>query len=187
MVLAVCLWASPVFSEDEPPEQRPGTEGTQVWFVAVDGSISLFSDSTERSVLGNAFGYGVDVGGRWGIWGGYVHVEHNLWISNELSTQVTNGALNIGVGGEYHWHEGRGRTSLAAGPSVLLFDTLLADAGETGFFLDLRPTGLRFDVGDDLTITTDPLTFTVVAPVLSGIPLVVIQYRSVITLEFGFL
>jgi hypothetical protein len=183
LVALLVFFAAPASAEDKPLAERSGVEDTQGWFVGVDGSLSLFSDSTERSVLGNSFGYGANVGRRWGIWGAYLHLEHNLWISNELQREVTTGAFNAGIGGEYHWHEGRGRTTLAAGPSILLFDTLLDDAGETGFFLELRPTGLRFYVGD-LVITTDPITFTVVAPVLSGIPLVILQYRTVITVEF---
>ena len=97
---------------------------------------------------------------------------------------IVQGALNVGVGGELLYFEQRARASVAVGPSVLLFDSGLDDAGTTGIFVDVRPVALRWRFHDRVTLQVDPLTFTVVAPVLERIPLVLVEYRTVVGLEF---
>ncbi len=145
---------------------------------------SLFADMVDRSMLAPSFGYGLRAGVRWVLLGAFFQVEHNIWRTTEYRRELVPGALNIALGGELNYGGGLVRTSLALGPSFLLYDTMLDDAGEVGIFLEIRPVGLRWRVGDHLTIGLDPLTFDVVAPVLSGIPLVYVQYRTVLTLEW---
>ena len=67
----------------------------------------------------------------------------------------------------------------------MLYETALDDPGTTGLFFDIRPTGVRWPVGKGYVLVLDPLTFTVEAPALGGIPLVQIQYRTVFALEYG--
>lgn len=67
---------------------------------------------------------------------------------------------------------------------MLLFDTLLDDAGEVGFFVEIRPVGLRWNVGEEVFMILDPLAIAVVAPVLEGIPLAIVQYRTMLGIEF---
>ena len=98
---------------------------------------------------------------------------------------MTPGAFNIGLGGEYLYFARRMRTALYIGPSVLLFDTGIDEAGTTGIYLDVRPTGIRWRLHDQVLVQFDPLTFTIVAPSLSGIPLVVIEYRTALAVEFS--
>ena len=97
------------------------------------------------------------------------------------------GAFNIGIGGEYLYFGRRMRSGINVGPSILLFDTGIDPAGTTGLFLDVRPAGLRWRLHDNVLIQFDPLTFTVVAPALSGIPLVVIEYRTALAFEFSLI
>lgn len=155
-------------------------------FVSLEGHISLFSDLIEWSLLSGSFGYGARAGYRFKKIGIFLHIEHNMWLAMEHHTEVVQGAVNLGLGGEIIYANGWVRTSLALGPSILAFDTVLDQAGETGIFLDARPVGLRFPVHDLLTIGLDPITFTVVAPVLGGIPLIYTQYRTVLYLECAF-
>jgi len=134
-------------------------------------------------MLAPSFGYGLRAGYRWGLLGAFLQVEHNIWRTTEYKRETVPGALNIALGGELNYGGGFVRTSLALGPSILLYDTLLDPAASAGIFVEVRPVGLRWRVGEHLAIGLDPLTFDVVAPVLSGIPLVYVQYRTVLTLE----
>ena len=126
-------------------------------------------------------------GYRWARdWGAYFQIEHNLWTETELESTVRQGVLNLGAGGERLYFLRRMRAAAALGPSILLYDTALDDAGTTGLFFDVRPTGVRWPLGNRLLLVLDPLTFTVVLPVLGGIPLVQIQHRTVLALEYDF-
>ncbi len=155
-------------------------------FVSVDGHISILSDVADWSFLAGAFGYGARGGYRWNSWGVFLQVEHNMWIATEQKTAVVQGAVNVGIGADFVYADGFVRTSLALGPSILAFDTVLDDAGSTGFFVDFRPVGLRWAVHDYLAVGLDPITFALVAPVLGGIPLVYTQFRTIIYLEAAF-
>lgn len=155
-------------------------------FVAVEGHMSLFSDLVDWALFSGTFGYAVRGGYRWKSLGVFLHVEHNMWLAMEHDKDVVQGAVNVGFGVEYVYARGLVHSSLALGPSILAFDTALDDAGETGLFLDVRPVGLRFDVHELVSIGFDPITFTLVAPILDGIPLIYAQYRTVIYLEVAF-
>jgi len=96
------------------------------------------------------------------------------------------GAVNIGVGGEYTFAGGFCRTSLSFGPSILAFDTVLDDAGAIGFFLDARLLGLRWTPHERIVLGLDPIAFAIVAPVLDGIPLVNVEYKTVFYVETPF-
>ncbi len=151
--------------------------------VAVEGYGSLLSGAERSPLLGPNAGWIVRAGASSGKWGGYLHVEQNLWLGTEYGAAVVPGALNLGVGAEIRFADGLIRSSLAAGPSVLLFDTQLDAAGKVGVFFELRPLGLRWELSRHLRLGLDPLSLAVVAPVLSGIPLVRAQYRSAVLLE----
>ena len=155
-------------------------------FVSLDGHASLFSGLADWSMLTSTFGYGARGGYRWRGWGLFLQIEHNMWTATELNTEVVQGAVNIGIGADFVYARGFVRTSLALGSSILAFDTVLDDAGTTGIFLDVRPAGLRFAVHEVLAIGLDPITFSLVAPVLGGIPLIYTQYRTILSLEALF-
>ncbi len=161
-----------------PPEWRG--------HVAVEGFGSLLSDADESPLLGVNAGWIVRAAASSGDWGGFLHVEQNLWRGTEYGSGLVPGALNFGVGGEHRFADGLLRSSLAVGPSVLLFDTQLDRAGKVGVFFEVRPLGLRWELSRYLRLGFDPLSFAVVAPVLSGIPLVRAQYRSSLALEVVF-
>ena len=156
-----------------------------VAFIQVEGHLSLLSDAADRSSLGGTFGYALRGGYRLGQWGFFASAEHNLWLASEDELTVRNGALNVGAGFEYHYFEGRARTSLAIGPSIQLFDTVLEKAGSVGFFIDVRFIGLRWEVSDYAAIQLDPLSFALVAPIIGSIPLILAEYRTVLSFE-GF-
>jgi hypothetical protein len=153
-------------------------------FAQLEGHLSLFSDVVGRSLFAGTFGYSGRGGWRFGQWGAFLQVEHNLWVTSELETEVVTGALNVGLGAEFTFANGVIRSSLALGPSVLLYDTPLDPAGSTGFFVDIRPLGVRFPFMDRFAVGFDPLGFSLVAPVLKGIPLVQLTYRTGLYVEW---
>jgi hypothetical protein len=152
-------------------------------FVQVEGHLSLLSDAADRSSLNTTFGYAFRGGYRFGEWGVFASVEHNMWLTSEDEITIQNGALNVGAGFEYLYFEGRARTSLTIGPSVQLFDTVLEKAGEVGFFVDFRPIGIRWKLSQHVVLQLDPLSFALVAPIIGSIPLILSEYRTVLTLE----
>jgi hypothetical protein len=185
----VAVAVLPAFVETAAADDLPGpayAATPEGGFVALDVHASLLSDLADRSFLSATFGYGARGGYRWSGWAVFLQVEHNLWAATEQKQGVVQGAVNIGVGCELIYADGFVHTSLALGPSILAFDTVLDDAGTTGIFLDVRPVGLRWPVHDNLLIVLEPITFALVAPVLGGIPLIYAQYRTVLSLEAVF-
>jgi hypothetical protein len=157
------------------------------WWVAGELHLSVLSNLVDQSTINLAFGYALRASYRWKTdWGAYFQVEHDMWAETEIETQVRQGVLNLGVGGERLFFQRRMRAALGVGPSILLYETALDDPGTTGLYIDARPTGIRWPVGKrPFVLVLDPLTFTVEMPALSGIPLVQIQYRTLIGLEYG--
>lgn len=156
------------------------------WDVQAQLHGSFLSDVADRSQIQNTFGYAGQLGYRWDTWGLFGRIEHNLWIASEFSRSVETGAFNIGIGGEYLFFRKRMRASVAFGPSVLLFSTGIDDPGSVGVYLDVRPSGIRWALSENVLVQWDPLTFSVVAPVLSGIPLVMLEYRTALSFAFDW-
>jgi len=153
--------------------------------VAFEAHLSLLSDVADRSLLASAFGYALSVTARVGDdWLVGAKVEHDVWSTFELEGGLDLGALSIAMVVAKLHLDGRVRTTVSAGPSVLLFDTGLDRRGNVGLYLELRPLGVRWS-RPRATVVLDPLTFAVVAPVLTNIPLVQIQYRTVLQIEIG--
>jgi hypothetical protein len=168
-----------------PDTTAPAGKTEPPWWVAAELHLSVLSNLVDRSTVNLTFGYAANFGYRWrNDWGVYVHVEHNMWTATELDVNVLQGAFDVGIGGERLFFRRRMRAALAVGPAVLLYNTALDDAGTTGLYIDARPAGVRWPLGKGFVITLDPLTFTIVAPALGGIPLVQIQYRTALAVEY---
>lgn len=112
-------------------------------------------------------------------------IEWNPWISlQDLNGMWNTGVLNIGVGWEKQYFDARCRSAVLIGSTTLLFDTALDPAGSTGIFLELSPVSLRFPIDEAFTLRVDPGNIQIAAPVLSGIPLITMQYRHGVALEW---
>ncbi len=151
--------------------------------LAAEAHGSLLSDLADHTPLNLTFGWGLKLGHRWDRWGALLQVEQNLWHGMESASRTVPGSLNLGLGVELRHTGGWVRTSLSSGVAILLYDTVLDEAGSVGFFLDLRPSGLRWPLGEHWRVVLDPISFAVVAPVLTSIPLVQFEYRTVLALE----
>ncbi len=153
-------------------------------FVALDLHGSILSDTRDRGLLSGRFGYSARGGYRYKGYGAYVVLEHNMWLTVENDVDVVQGAVNLGFGFEATYGgDGFVRTAFAVGPSFLAWDTALDDAGTTGVYFDLHPVGLRWAIHRHLVIGLDPIGFAIVMPVLDGIPLIDVQYRTDLYIE----
>lgn len=158
--------------------------GSPTWFGGVEAHGTLLGGIAERSLLSVRFGGAVRGGrrftGRWGVVG---LVESNLWLATELSrARVLRGALNVGVGPELRWAGEHLRASLLVGPSILLTPTLLDAPGSVGLFIAMNPAQLAWGTGP-VRVTLSVLSLSIVAPVLRGIPLVDVQFRTTVGVE----
>jgi len=183
------------FAKAEPAEQPSPPEQSSLdakhslpreAFVRLELHYSILTELADRSDLVPAFGYALKGGYRWGLVGLFVQFEQDFWIGTEFDVRVTQGAYNIAVGVDFTYFEGRAHTSIAVGPSILAFDTLLDSRGSVGWFLDFRPVGFQWDVHRFVRLGLDPISFAVVAPSLDGVPLVQIEYRTTFYLEVPF-
>ncbi|MEM9188333.1 MAG: hypothetical protein AAGF12_04120 [Myxococcota bacterium] len=156
----------------------------EAFFVALSGHLSLLGDLVDRSTLLIRGGYGLYGGYRFGDFGVFAEIEHDLWVATEVELEVELGVLNLAGGFEFFYFDRRVRASVALGAAVLLAEQPFNGAGTTGIFFELRPVGLRWPIGEQWTFQVDPLTFAVEAPVLSTPTLVDIEYRTVLTLEW---
>ena len=181
--LASCLGLATLVSSTCAHAEEPSQAGI---FVSADGHLSLLSDIVNSTLLNPTFGWAVKGGYRPGDWGLFLQVEQDVWQPTDSSGKTVLGALSVALGGEMFFADGFLRSSVAVGSSTLLFDTVLDDAGSTGIFFDLRPTGLRWYPSDHFVINFDPLSFAIVAPVLTGIPLIQVEYRTVVGVESRF-
>jgi hypothetical protein len=147
---------------------------------------SLLSDSPDRSVLANTYGWGLRGGYAWESWVALVHIEQNLWLSTELTDRTTRGVLNAGIGGAYLYGDEFIRSSVVIGTSTMLFDTIFDESGTTGLFFDLRPIELRWFPRDWLALNLTPFSFTYVSPALAEPAIRMVLYRTVFGAEFIF-
>jgi hypothetical protein len=168
-----------------PARAQQGAEARELsgLVMALGAHGSLLTDIQERSVFSMTAGYSARLGWRWGRWGAFGMLEHNMWFGQDRKDEMDSGVVDIAGGGELLFLNGHARVALALGISVLTFDTVFDEAGQTGAFMDARPLGLRWRLTERLVLGLDPLTVTMVAPVLHEPMLIYPQYRTVLYLE----
>lgn len=152
----------------------------------VESHGTFFNTGSGVPLIGFNFGWAVRGGARFGAWGAFVHAEQSLWQGTEYAAHVVPGTFNAALGAEHRFARGLVRSSLALGVSVLLFDTPIDRRGTAGLFVDVRPLGLRWQLDRNFGIGVDPISLAIAAPVLSGIPLVRVQFRTTLVLEVTF-
>jgi len=118
--------------------------------------------------------------------GVFLHGEKDYWSTMELRRSLIPGAMNTGIGVDYLFFEERAHSSFVIGTSTLLSDTWLDKSGETGVFVEIRPLGYRWNVWKYLYIDLDPISFSFINPVMGDIPIVLKEYRTILSLEGSF-
>lgn len=139
--------------------------------VAVDLGVSL---SAPAGALGVTYGRR-----DW-----FLRAEMNPWLGLTTRPPIQPGTFNLAVGKQWLWAEGRVRSSIALGTSTLFFDTVLHERGRSGLCLQLVPLSWRKKLSGNKTLRLEPMSLHVTAPVLSGIPLILPQYRHSLGLEW---
>lgn len=125
-------------------------------------------------------------GGKYTQWGVLGFFERDVWVVSEYELRADPGVLNFGVGIELLYFEFV-RSALLFGPSILVFDTALHDAGAVGIFTELKPLGAQFYFWNRWGLTFDPLSVAWVNPTPEGgqAPSVGhLQYRTSVGIEW---
>lgn len=156
-------------------------------FIAGEGHFAALSDTPRGSIVNMAFGYSARFGYRFGRWRVIGMAERSYWVPLEYGVHVDPGVLNLGVGVEALFFDDYVRIGYAVGPSILMFDAVFDDAGTVGYFVDIRPAGLRFAVAENVIITFDPVAFSLQQPVVRDPPIRKIHRRLAAGLEWQFL
>jgi hypothetical protein len=160
------------------------------WTLQADVGATLLqrrATATSGWRVANAAAIGASFGHRWGLLDAFLRGEADHWSeAREDGSRDQVMALNVGPGVGLTYAKDRIRSSLAAGLSVLVVPTDIDPSGSLGVFLDLRPIVVRWPLYARTWIGVCPLSFSLTAPVLTGIPLVQVEYRTSIQGEWAF-
>ncbi len=154
------------------------------FFITYELGSSLLTALAEVSLRSFSLEHQLRFGRMWERWAVYGFVEHVAWDGPSGNSRIQ--ALNVGIGIESLHRSGFLRTSLLIGPSILLQGTHLDSPGQVGLFIDMRPLGFRWKLNRRWSMVVDPIHFSIVMPVLSGIPLVDVQFRTTVGAETHF-
>ncbi|MFN3200431.1 MAG: hypothetical protein ACE366_18680 [Bradymonadia bacterium] len=152
------------------------------WWLQGGAAVAIYDARREVALV--RWSPGVLGGYRWTHVGVFGMLELDQTFDFTLETERLDVA-NIGVGIETLGFLGHVRSSFAVGASVLLSDTAIDEAGEVGWFIDMRPGGLRWALGEQTLLELTPIAFDVIVPVIEGLPLIVLSYTTVLTVEFN--
>ena len=177
MLLAAAIWSvgpQTAFAEGaEEAESRPSWSlGAGAHGAGIGPSDSIYPT------------FGVETRARfgWARWGFIGIAEQNFWMRT-INNHV-DGALNIGLGVSRIYADRWMEWTLGGGSSILMTNDDIDSARKVGVFLEIRPAKIRIPLRETLRLNVDPLSFSLVMPVLTGIPLVRFQYRSAVNVEF---
>ncbi len=165
---------------------QPAPALDQHFVLQIEANMSFLSELVAGESQLGSFAYSLRLGYRRKGWDGFVFAEHGFWKNSHDHHRLNLQLLNVGLGVGYAYFEEHMHGSLTIGASVLLTEVQMDEPGTTGVFLDARPTGFRWPIRDKAVIELHPLTFAVVIPVLEGIPLAYISYRTALILELQF-
>jgi hypothetical protein len=157
------------------------------WLVLADAGATLVSRASTASTsvdLARAQALGVQLDRRFGDLRLFARGEANTW--RERRDDGTNDfvlTFDLGVGAGLDYGGGRLRSSLVLGATILAVPGDVDTAGAIGVFADVRPVAYTWQVARGMRLGVVPLSFFFSVPVLTGIPLVSIQYRTTIFAE----
>ena len=161
--------------------------GDDRWSMQGDLGATLGSRSSTASTsvaLARAQALGVAVDRGFGQLHLFVRGEANAWRDRrDDGTDDFVLTFDLGVGARFDYGGGRLRSSVAAGATLLAVPGDIDTAGTLGAFVDVRPLAFVWRLGPGMRLGVVPLSLTLAVPVLTGIPLVSIQYRTTIFAE----
>ena len=146
------------------------------WVAGVESGLS-FSAPT--------INVGATLALQYETFGLFSKVEWNPWIlTQDPDDFIRNGTLNISFGVEVIYLKGSCRSGFGVGTSSLLFETALDPRWSTGLYVEIFPLSLRLDLWRGINLRWDSVSMHLVAPVLDGIPLAMLEYRHTVALEW---
>jgi hypothetical protein len=164
-----------------------GRGGDDRWSMQGDLGATLGSRSSTASTsvaLARAQALGVAVDRGFGQLHLFARGEANAWRDRrDDGTDDFVLTFDLGIGARLDYGGGRLRSSLAAGATLLAIPGDVDTAGTLGAFVDVRPLGFVWPLGSGVRLGVVPLSLTLAVPVLTGITLVSIQYRTTIFAE----
>jgi hypothetical protein len=164
--------------------------GPSDWSMQADLGATLASRSSTSSTslaLARAQALGLAVDRGFGQLHLFARGEANAWRDRrDDGTDDFVLAFDLGVGARLDYGGGRLRSSLAAGATLLAIPGDIDTAGTIGAFVDVRPLAFAWRLGPGVRLGVVPLSLTLAVPVLTGIPLVSIQYRTTVFAERDF-
>jgi hypothetical protein len=159
------------------------------WFLSAQAGTVVLGRSANTTTgwrLGRTFAAGVGAGRRWGCFDAFAEGEANGWSSTRPDGSHDHAlAVDLGVGAGVSYAGSFLRSTLAAGVSILGIPTDVDRAGSTGIYVDVRPVGYRWPVARAWVLGVQPLSLTFAMPVLTGIPLIEVQFRTSLSVEYG--
>jgi hypothetical protein len=117
-----------------------------------------------------------------------VSAEYSPWISID-TRRTTRGTTNAYAVGIYRWDVRdylELRLTLAAGVSVLAFDTWAAQSGSVGPYFAISPLGVGIRMGGHLRLLIDPGELAVEIPQTTGIPFIYREHRFTVAVQANF-
>ena len=165
---AISALASTAWADDAP-------------YLQLEGGASFLSQWASAELAPSNASYGVGAGYHWDTVELGLGVEHNYWLDGvSIDPGFPDSVLNIAAEGALLSFRQRVRHAVALGTSTMLFDTALEDRGHTGLYLEAKPVGLRIPLAQGWRIEVEPLNVALMAPVLDGIPLFQLAYRTTV-------
>jgi hypothetical protein len=164
-----------------------GSDGENHWSIQGDLGATLASRSSTANssvTLARAQAIGLAIDRGFGQLHLFARGEANAWRNRrDDGTDDFVLAFDLGVGARFDYSGGRLRSSVSAGATLLAVPDDVDTAGTIGAFVDVRPLGFVWRLGPGVRLGVVPLSLTLAMPVLTGIPLVSIQYRTTIFAE----
>lgn len=154
----------------------------QAWWI--QGSLGGSIYDARRDVFIGRWSPGVQVGYRFDSIGVFGSLEFDQTFDFTLETDSLQ-VMDFGVGMEFLSFVGHVRTSISAGVTVLMSETAIDEPGELGWYIDFRPSGLRWGIGDEFALEVTPISLDVLVPITNGIPLAVYSYMTLVGLEWS--
>lgn len=193
VAFAVLAPAAALAQADATAGAETGSERPVRWWGGGQLHSAFVSDAAVGRGDDFAFGVAASAGHRpgGGSYGYALHFANTWWVEPQLGSSdsedvfdsTLQGMIALGVGVEDLYFDRHMRLGVSIGPTLLLRDTKVDQAGTVGGFVDFRPVGIRFRAFG-LAWTIDPLSLMVAVPDTNGIPLVLVHYNTVLAAEF---
>lgn len=186
--LLSALSASAVLSSAAHAAEVAGTVSlydlgrSRAWWLQAQAGASIYDG--KREVIAGRLSPGMQAGWRHKRRGFYLHLEfeRNFDFNQEVRRLDV---FHIGPGIETLYLLGNLRSSLSVGLAVLASDTDAEGRGRRGWYADLRPLSWRSRLGGDALLEFTPLSVDVSVPVPNGLPLVILSYMTLLSVEWA--